>query len=281
MNAQDLVTGNLRLTTLPDVYLKVKAVLDDPSAGVPDMVQAIEHDPGITARLLRIANSAFFGFAAKVETVSRAVSLLGTQQIHDLVLATSLASVFKSGPNRVINMDVFWHRSMFRAVAAKLLAGHCNVLDAERLFVAGLLSDIGHLVMYQAIAEEAEEARRESLQAERPLQVVERERLGFDYAEVGSELLRAWNLPASLVTIVRHHIEPAQADDFTLETAIVHIAAHIARTTEDAKPPFALHPAAMHVVALPQELVDGLGGQVAAQVAEAVALIFSERRNRA
>ena len=93
MNAHDLVTGNLRLTTLPDVYLKVKAVVDDPDAGVADMVQAIEHDPGITARLLRIANSAFFGFAAKVETVSRAVSLLGTQQIHDLVLATSLAGV--------------------------------------------------------------------------------------------------------------------------------------------------------------------------------------------
>ncbi|MDH3452740.1 MAG: HDOD domain-containing protein, partial [Gammaproteobacteria bacterium] len=225
--------------------------------------------------------SAFFGFAAKVDTVSRAVSLLGTQQIHDLVLATSLASVFKSGPGHAIDIDAFWHRSVYRAVAAKLLAGHCNVLDAERLFVAGLLSDIGHLVMYLVIADEAEEARRESLQSARLLQVVERERLGFDCAEVGSELLAAWNLPDSLVTIVRHHLEPTQADDFALETAIVHIASHIAQAAENSELQIRFNPAAIRIVGLSDAVIESLAEQVDSQVAEAVALIFTDRRARA
>lgn len=279
MNARELVAGNLRLASLPDVYINVKAVLDDPDSSVVDMVRAIEHDPGITARLLRIANSAFFGFAAKVDTVSRAVSLLGTQQIHDLVLATSLASVFKGVPPELVDMDAFWHRSIYRAVAAKLLAGHCNVLDAERLFVAGLLSDIGHLILYQVVPHEAQAALQEALQSDRPLQAVEREHLGYDFAEVGSELLAAWNLPGSLVEIVRHHITPARAREFELETAIVHIAAQVARASERSDEAMQLDAAALRITGLSEAVLEGLVEQVDKQVAEAVALIFSERRN--
>lgn len=274
VQAKDLVTKCLRLVTLPDVYLRAKSVLDDPDSGAVDMARAIAHDPGMAARLLRIANSAFFGFAAKIDSIPRAVSLLGTQQIHDLVLATSLASTFKGVRSEVMDMDKFWHDSVYRAVAAKLLAAHCNVLDAERLFVAGLLADIGHLLMYGQIPEQAQAAAQAAAAECRPLQRVEQELLGFNYADVGGELLAAWRLPDSLEQTVRHHAEPAHATDFALETCIVHIATALNAMTVNAEDE-AIDGGAAHLTGCDERLLAELAEEVDRQVADTVALIFS------
>lgn len=275
MKAQDLISKSLKLVTLPDVYLRAKAVLDDPDSSAQDMARAIEYDPAMTARLLRIANSAFFGFAASVETVSRAVSLLGNQQIHDLVLATSLANVFKGVNPAVMDMDKFWHDSVYRAVAAKLLAAHCNVLDAERLFVAGLLADIGHLLMFGQIPEQTQAAAQTAVAAHRRLYRVEREVIGFDYAEVGGELLAAWRLPESLQQTVRHHAEPARAEEFELETAIVHVADALNAMAANAQSEPVIDGGAAHLTGCDERLVGELAEEVDRQVADTVALIFS------
>ena len=147
MKAKDLVTDSLQLVTLPDVYLRVKGVLDDPESCAADMARAIETDPAMTARLLRLANSPFFGFAANVDTTARAVSLLGTLQIHDLLLATSVSTMFSGVRSDVLNVADFWEESVRRGVASKLLATHCNLLDGERIFLAGLLAHIGKMVI--------------------------------------------------------------------------------------------------------------------------------------
>lgn len=230
------VIMDAELLTLPAVYMRLRTVLDDPDYAVADIEEVIGADPAIATRLLRQANSPYFGFAAKIETISRAVGLLGSQQVHDLVLATSVAQTFADIHIEVMDQHAFWMRSVYCAAAARLLAANCNVLDSERLFVAGLLRDIGHLVMYQSIPEESTEALLYSQVESRMLHEVERDVVGFDYAQLGGALLKQWGLPEGLCESVRRHISPGQSTDYVLETSIVHLAgvlSDVGQTGED------------------------------------------------
>jgi HD-like signal output (HDOD) protein len=277
-NAKKLVDGSLDLVTLPDVYLRVKEVLEDPESSAADMAGAIQTDPATTARLLRMANSPFFGFAAQVEQVSRAVSLLGTMQIHDLVLATSVAASFAGIKTDVLNVATFWHDSVRRAVGAKLIAARCNLLDGERVFVAGLLSHIGEMVLALKIPEMAKRAATSAANRHLPLHVVQREMLGMDYAAVGGELLRVWHLPESLEETVRHHIEPANATAYPLETAIIHVADHIVRDTDDDEfDPMDL--AILEEMPLDSSVLDEVTAELKPQVADVMALLFPMQKS--
>ena len=261
-SARELVASVHQLISLPDIYLRVQALLNDPDSSLTEVAGVIAHDPGITTRLLRLVNSAHFGFRSKIDTVSRAVSILGLQQIHDIVLATSVIQTFAGMDNRVMSMDVYWRKSVYCGVVAHLLAIPCHVLDRERLFVAGLLRDLGHLVMYQRIPSLAQQAL--TLARERPAELheVERELLGFDYAEVGGELMRDWGLPPSLVEPVTFHTDLSRAGGFPLETAIVHIAGRCAETSGGPPagdgPDCGIAPRAWEVTGLSAEALEGV-----------------------
>ena len=231
------VTAGAKLISLPDIYFRLRAVLDDPDFSMSDVSDVISRDPGMTARILRLVNSAFFGLAAKIETVSRATSLLGTQQVHDLVLATSVTKTFDGMSSEIMDMHRFWRRSIHCGVLSRLLANKCNVLDSERLFVAGLLRDVGHLIMYQTIPEPARQAIERSEATGQPLYKVEREIIGLDYARVGGALMRQWDLPRSLVQATEYHVEPGRSGENALETAIVHLAALIAESADAGEGP--------------------------------------------
>ncbi|MCB1880246.1 MAG: HDOD domain-containing protein [Gammaproteobacteria bacterium] len=231
------VTAGAKLISLPDIYLRLRAVLDDPDFSMSDVSDVICRDPGMTARLLRLVNSAFFGLAAKIETVTRATSLLGTQQVHDLILATSVAETFDGMSSEVMDMHRFWRRSIHCGVLSRLLANKCNVLDSERLFVAGLLRDIGHLVMYQTIPDLSRQAMEQSAATSQPLFKIEREIIGLDYARVGGALMRQWDLPKSLTQAAEFHVEPGRAVENALETAIVHLAALVAESCDAGEAP--------------------------------------------
>lgn len=228
MTLEELLSSTTKMYSMPDVYFRVKALVDDPASSMADLARVIGADPGLTARLLKLANSAFFGMSARVDTVSTAVNLLGMQQVHDLVLATSITQTFAHVSSKVMDMPRFWRQSVHCGVLARQLAGACNVLDGERLFVAGLLHDVGHLLMYQGVPELAQAARVQAEQEDMPLFRVERGLLGFDYAQVGAALMRAWKLPRGLEEAVEFHPEPARAESFPREVCLVHIAAHLA-----------------------------------------------------
>ncbi len=223
---EELVSGTETLVSLPEVYFKVKALVDDPEAGAADLADVIAHDPGLTARFLRIANSAVFGFTGRVETVSRAVAVMGMQQVHDLVLATSVARAFSGLPTKLLDMAKFWRDSVYLAILCRLLAVRCNVLDSERLFVEGLLSDVGHLVMYLKVPGPVRQALTYARQEHRPLHEMERKHVGCDYAQVGGALMKHWGLPQSLELAIRYQTEPSAAGDHVLEASILHIAVH-------------------------------------------------------
>lgn len=278
---REKIVRNARLVSLPAVYLRLKAVLEDPGSNLADVADVVSNDPALTARLLRLVNSAYFGLATKIDTVTRAISLLGTQEVHDLTLAVSVTQSFEGMSNDVMDMQSFWHKSVGCAIAARELAGMCNLLDSERLFVAGMLRDIGHLSIYQAAPHEAQEAIRRSRAERIPLHQVERALLGVDYAQVGAELMRHWQLPQSLWEPTECHPEPENSQQFELMSGIVHIAAAMTEAIEYGDP---LEPALDHVAPIAWELT-GLSAhqcidaamRIEPQVVTVVNLMFPTR----
>ena len=216
-----------RLVSLPDVYLRLRSVLDDPNSNLADVVDVVGKDPAMTTRLLRIVNSAYFGLGNEIDTISRAVGLLGTQEVHDLVLAASVAKSFEGMSNEVMDMQRFWRQGVRRAITGRDLAVLCNVLDGERLFVACLLCDIGHLYIYQLAPQKAQQAIELAQVQGIPLYKAEQALLGTDYAQVGGELMRRWQLPQSLWEPTECHVEPTGSQDYELFTSLMHIAVHL------------------------------------------------------
>lgn len=224
--AQELAQHTASVVTLPAVYHRVKQVLDDPDGSVIELAKVVAADPGITARILRVVNSVLYGFAGKVETVSRAISLLGMQQIHDIVLATSVSSVFSGMAPERMDVERYWKACALRALVARSAARGCGLLDAERLFVGGLLADIGHMVMYLNVPAQAQAALVDCQASGRPIHEAERALVGCDYAQVGAALLRAWRLPTSFSVAIGAQIDPETGPPHEFEAALLHLARH-------------------------------------------------------
>ncbi len=226
-----LVRDTVDLVTLPEVYLRVRDLLDDPESSMVDIADAICVDLSLTGRILRLANSPFCGFAATIQTVPHAMSLLGTQLVHDLVLATSVARSFSSIPKNVVNMEQFWRTNVLCGVQAKVIADHCNVRNSDSMFTTGLLAHVGRMVLYLKLPTAMHEAQTEVSEESISLPQALERKLGFDDAAVAGELLSIWELPDSIVTPVTRHTHPAsEPQEDGLRTAIVHAASVIADT---------------------------------------------------
>ena len=238
MNTQFETTTSLvasveTLISLPEVYLQVKAVVEDPDSGLSDLADAVSIDPGIAARILRLVNSAYFCLGVTVDNIRQAVNLLGMKSVHNLVLATALSSRFSRSSSSDLDMRSFWESSVRCAVFARSIAISCDEKEHERLFIDGLLCNIGHQVMYMQMAEQTKSALNKSVISGEALANVESELLGFNYAEVGGELLKQWGMPESITEVVRHHIDPENSSLFSRDASIVHIANVLSQLTDN------------------------------------------------
>jgi len=222
--ASDLLTGVVSVTSLPGVYLRLSAVVSDPRSSAADVGRVIAEDPGLTARLLKLVNSAMYGFPSRIETVSHAISIVGTAQLQDLALATSVIRLFASMPADVVSMESFWRHSVACGVTARALASRRRETNVERYFVAGLLHDLGRPIMYLRAPEESRAALQRARDLGQPLFQAEQHQFGFDHAHVGHALLELWKLPPSLREAVLHHHHPERAQRFPVEAAVVHVA---------------------------------------------------------
>ncbi|HED39521.1 MAG TPA: HDOD domain-containing protein [Chromatiales bacterium] len=220
------------LVSPPDVYVKVFDLMESPTATADDMGLVISQDPSLTARLLKIVNSPFYNFSSRIDTVSRAIAVIGLRELYSLVVAVSAVKSFSAIPNDVVNMDTFWRHSIYCGIISRLLAKRCHVLHTERLFIAGLLHDIGSLVIYNRVPDIAKKMLESANGDEERLFAVEREELGFTHADLGGELLKQWSLPDSLQEAVAFHHQPGAAKVAAMEAAIVHIANILANQSE-------------------------------------------------
>lgn len=220
----DLLEGYLDVSSLPMIYYKINEAINKPRTSLADIGKIISDDPGLTVRLLKLVNSAFYGFPSKIETITQALVIIGTNQLRDLALATSIVNLFKGIPKDLVSMESFWCHSIACGIAAKTLAAYRNETNIERFLIAGMLHDIGRLILYKKVSEQASEALLQCRSSKTLLFLKEQEVMGFDHALLGRRLLRAWNLPLSLEEAVAFHHKPQEAMRYPIEAAIVHVA---------------------------------------------------------
>lgn len=227
--ADDLATELKELISLPDVYLRLQQVMRSDEASMDKIAEVLSLDPALVARLLRIANSALYSFPSEVDTVSRAVNILGVQQIHDLVLATCVAKAFGDMDNTLLDMKTFWYRSVQCGILARILAEGAGMRGGESLFVRGLLHDLGHLVLYHHYPSECRDALTEAGGDYQALGAAEKRLIGCDATELTAELMRAWQLPSSFAETFDFLDSPQDASEHQREIGILHIAVAITR----------------------------------------------------
>ena len=233
MTPQDLVAHNVRLVSLPEVCVQVQTLADSPHTSAADFGEVIGNDTALTSRLLKLVNSAYFSLPGKIDSVSRAVNMIGMRELRNLTMAASAAEVFSDIPGNLIDMAGFWQHSVYCGLVARNLAGHCNILHSERLFTAGLLHDVGRLLMLMKLPDET--AKAESLRQQSDIDVCdfERQLIGFDHAEVGQALLLHWNMPRNLCASILYHHNPGDAHDAHLEAALIHIADQVTHCAQE------------------------------------------------
>ena len=224
LTAEELVKNCTKLFTLPEVYLQVNKVIDNPESTMADLSRTISIDPGMTVAVLKLVNSAFYAMPRKVETISRAVGILGMQPLHDLTLAISVTKTFSGLNQHVMSMSVYWSNSFFSGLVARELARKCFLVDSERMFVEGLLRDIGHLLLYEQLPEPSEQVLRESAKDGSPVHILEQQLLGFDYTEVGQTLIEEWQLPKNFGIAIRYQNNPSGTSEHGFEAALLNMA---------------------------------------------------------
>lgn len=231
-SAEHIIKSTSQVASLPTIYLKIEDALNSANCSNHYLVDILSEDTALSARLLRLSNSAMFNFPNKIDSVSQAITIIGTQQLRALILASSVMTIFKDIPEDLLNMEMFWRHSIACAVSARVIASLRRAANVEYFFLAGLLHDIGRLIMFKEVPVEIGEAMQLATKTQQLLFKVEKEVLGFDHAKLGGMLLKDWKLPPQLIESTFYHHNPRASVDFQDEVAVVHVADIIANSLQ-------------------------------------------------
>lgn len=210
---------------LPDACFKVKSLIDDDSSTVADFANVISIDPAMTSRLLKIANSAIYRFPGQISTISRAISIIGTEAIYQMMLIDVAAAAFEHFANPAIDIKRFWRTSVVCALASKNLSIQAGIKDIERLFVAGLLQNFGELLVATISPDQAKQA--EQFTAKQLPWQLQQQLFGFTYTDVSAQVLKVWQLPEKIILPIQHF---NQAGDIQInkDVKILNLASRLA-----------------------------------------------------
>lgn len=225
LNIEYIVSKVNDMKVLPEIINKIIALTDDPDSTVQDMEKAILKDSVLTTKILRLANSAYYGYARNISTISRAAILLGFQAIKSLALASTVRTFLTDElKGYSLEKDDLWTQSQTCAIASRFIAKQIKYPNPEEAYIAGLLRDIGKTILNQHMEKEYAEVLSKIEMDNVSFLDAEREVLGFNHAEIGEKVAEKWNLPKALVDAIGHHHTPEQSNVNPLLVSIVHIA---------------------------------------------------------
>lgn len=224
-NLESLLGQVKELPSLPEIYIRVSELLDNDDSTAKQIGETVQTDPSITSRILKMVNSAYFGLPHRVSTISQAVSLLGRQRLKQMLMGSILEGLFRNVNSNDFPMQDFWQHSIKTAIIAKHLAMQNEyIIDHDTLFTAGLLHDIGRLVIEGGIPGHLADV--EKLVKSKRIGVVqaEIEVLGFAHTDVSEALLQKWGLPELLIHCVKNHHEENHEGPSANASRIIYLA---------------------------------------------------------
>jgi len=249
------------LISLPEIYLKINRLMDDHTSDIDDFAQVIKLDPNLSAKLLKAVNSAYYGFSGEINSIGRAVNMLGIQQLHFMVLSISAVTAVASlqFPKDIIDLKTFWRSSLLSGTLSRQLAQQLKIRPSERFFILGLLHEIGHLVLYANFSELARQSIQLAQQENVSIHDAEQQLMGCHYGKIGAMLMHHWNLPESFQSITQFQPTPALSTADVGETSLLHIAhayAHKQFIDTDKELNELIDPAAWAAIELTEEMVE-------------------------
>ena len=229
------IVESARLPAALAVAARITAAAESPNTSMDDIATILETDIALSTKVLRIANSPLF-MGGGIDTVKNALVYVGLGDVVALVSASEVMGAFEDIPLHD-NPYQFWYENLYAATAAQVIARHV-CLSEGRLFTAGLLRGVGELAIRAALPKAAAEVLRRQHASGEALHKIEQDILGFHHADLGAALLEHWQLPRTLVCPVRNYIDPAEAGEYRVEAAVVHLANYIKNSHyEVAQPP--------------------------------------------
>lgn len=229
MELEELLTKAKALPSIPRVVSEVMAELNQEDPDPRKIAESVATDPGLTARMLKLANSAFFGLTRKIDSVHDAISILGFNHLRTLVQAVALSSSFKTVPG--VNLEQFWRYSLNTAKICRPLARSLKLPEGAA-FTAGLVHAVGDLVMHIGMPDVV--ARIDWTVSPFDMKRAEAERtvLGYTYADVSAAFAAKWDFPEAIVTALKHQLMPFEGDTYEPLAGVVHMASWRARAQE-------------------------------------------------
>lgn len=222
-----LKNKKITLPEIPSIVFELNEVIANPLSSAEDIAQVVQRSPSLTALLLKIVNSPFYGFPSKIDKISLAVTLIGTREISGLALGISLLSLFNKIPKEILSMYSFLKHSLACGIISRILAAHKSIPQTEQLFVSGLLHDLGRLILYSYFPSESHNILSRARSSEMLLYKQETDYLGCNHTHLVKHLLQQWKLPMVLENNVFFHHNPREAQHPQTAT-LVHLADIIA-----------------------------------------------------
>ncbi len=212
-SVQDIVDRVSSIQPLPDTALKLMHVMGDPQSTLDNIVDAIKYDQAVTGQVLKLCNSSFFGLSRKVTSLNDAMRCLGTIKVLQLVMSFHTNNMLSSEQHGYgLEPGVLWKHSVAVALASSLFAQRLRLPDAGLVFTAGLLHDIGKVILNEYVAEDFAEIVRRVTENHMSFVEAEQEVLGFSHEEVGGMIAERWKLPPAIVRCIRFHHVPSAVD---------------------------------------------------------------------
>ncbi|MBS1212780.1 MAG: phosphohydrolase [Proteobacteria bacterium] len=233
MQPEDLLLSDVRLFSMPTILSELNLVVF--TGSTRDIVRLISTDAGLTARLLRIANSGYYGLSKRISSLEQAVAIVGTQQLITLVMATTAVNRFAGIRQDLVDMEDFWQGSVIMSVAADMLAEEARAKDRSAMFLAGLLHDLGSLILYSKQPGKSQDILIEAAGMRARVPELQLRAFGFTFADMGAALARHWKLPQAVAQFLKLQLVPLSSETHSRDSRIIRLAAHITTSLVDAQ----------------------------------------------
>ena len=226
-----IVKHETELASFPDIFFRIKDVLEDDSASADRIARVVSTDMSLSAKLIKLVNSPLYGFPQSIDSISRAVALVGGKELSTLALGISAINYFRDIPSELVDMAAFWRHSITCGIFAKILAGTQAGLSPERFFIGGLLHDVGRLILFKKLPYASTEAMLFARENSIPLVEAELSVMDFNHTDISRPLLESWKFPEGLSNMINYHHNPMEFPN-PLEPAIIHVADNLTNAVE-------------------------------------------------